>query len=141
MTNISSDKLLAYNGTDYVVEAPSGRIVSGEIGEPCPEIVAALQQRGLRSAAFITAYNPQGRACTDAANEAAHETLKGDLSNAGCQFWEGAGADPTGTWPPEKSLLALGIARHEAERLGRRWGQDAIVWVENDQLPELVLLR
>jgi hypothetical protein len=37
-------------------------------------------------------------------------------------------------------VLVLGIARAEAEALGREYGQNAIVFAEKGRAPELVLL-
>lgn len=51
---------------------------------------------------------------------------------------EGRGEDPS--WPAEASFLVLGVGRQEASDLGRKYGQNAIVWVGSDGLPELVLL-
>jgi hypothetical protein len=38
-------------------------------------------------------------------------------------------------------VLVLGIAREDAEALGRRFGQNAILYLEKGRAPELVLLR
>jgi putative PIN family toxin of toxin-antitoxin system len=53
---------------------------------------------------------------------------------------EGEGRDPEGRWVAEPSLLVLGIAREEAQALGRQLEQNAIVFVEKGRAPELVLL-
>jgi hypothetical protein len=52
---------------------------------------------------------------------------------------EGQGEDPS--WLAEASFLVLGLGREEASDLGRKYGQNAIVWVGSDGVPELVLLR
>ena len=54
---------------------------------------------------------------------------------------EGAGADPTGAWPPEKSYFSLGVDLETARVLGRRYQQDAVVWTGKDAIPKLILLR
>ena len=52
----------------------------------------------------------------------------------------GEGRDPRGEWPAEASVLVLGISRREAEILGRSYEQNAIVFIERGQAPELALL-
>ena len=54
---------------------------------------------------------------------------------------DGAGADPTGAWPAEKSFLALGVGEEAARNLGNCFHQDAVVWVGPDAVPRLLLLR
>jgi hypothetical protein len=50
---------------------------------------------------------------------------------------EGIGDD--GAWPPEPSILVLGIEREAAVQLGRLFGQRAIVCGELGGLATLVL--
>lgn len=54
--------------------------------------------------------------------------------------YEGAGQGRAGDWAPEPSLMVLGIDRAQAEKLGRRYGQYAIVWVDATGMPSLVEL-
>jgi hypothetical protein len=54
---------------------------------------------------------------------------------------EGAGYDPRGTWPEEKSFLVLGLDLETSRALGREFNQNAIVWAGTDAIPRLVLLR
>jgi len=37
--------------------------------------------------------------------------------------------------------LILGITLADAEELGKRYGQNAIVWMEDDYVPQLIMLR
>ena len=59
----------------------------------------------------------------------------------GVTFLAGLGEDPSGVWPGEPSVLVLGMSRSEAERIGREFGQLAIVWSAESAIPELVALR
>ena len=107
------------------------------IGEHNAELDGLLAQTALASAAFITAANPRGEPRSDAENDAAMASLRASLS---WRYLEGEGRDPEGGWPAEPSVLILGIGRAEAEALGRRLEQNAIVFVERGNVPELVLL-
>lgn len=74
-------------------------------------------------------------------NATAHARLGAELAAAGYRVVEGAGEDPEGRWPAERSYLVLGMALEAAKEIGRRYGQNAIVWVGADAAPELLLLR
>jgi hypothetical protein len=50
-----------------------------------------------------------------------------DAERRGYTAFPGEGIGDDGQWPPERSLLILGIARDDARRLGREFGQLAIV--------------
>jgi uncharacterized protein len=107
------------------------------IGERNAALDGLLAQRAVASAAFITAANPRGEPRSDAENEAAMASLRASLS---WPYLEGEGCDPEGRWPAEPSVLVLGIGRGEAQALGRRLEQNAIVFIEKANAPELVLL-
>jgi uncharacterized protein len=107
------------------------------IGERNAELDGLLAQRAVASAAFITAANPRGEPRSNAENEAAMASLRASLS---WPWLAGEGRDPEGRWPAEPSVLVLGIGRGEAQALGRRLEQNAIVFVEKANAPELVLL-
>jgi putative PIN family toxin of toxin-antitoxin system len=107
------------------------------IGQRNPALESLLDAQGATTAAFITAANPRGEPRSHAANEQAMAELRGALS---WPFLPGEGRDPEGRWPAEPSLLVVGISRGEAEALGRRFEQNAIVFVEKGAAPELVML-
>ena len=124
----------AYRGADYAVHG--GPVL--HVGEPNPALQALMQSHGVQTAAFLTGANPRGAPRSHAANEAAMAELRALLS---WPLLEGEGRDPGGGWVPEPSFLVLGIARAEAEALGRRFEQNAIVFVPQGGAPELILLR
>ena len=126
--------IAAYEEALYALDA--GPVL--RIGEENAELEGLLAARGAAGAAFITAANPRGEPRSHAENEAAMTQLRNALD---WPWLEGEGRDPLGRWPAERSLLVLGIGRQEAEALGRRLAQNAIVFVERGGAPELVLLR
>jgi putative PIN family toxin of toxin-antitoxin system len=97
-----------------------------------------LEAHGVEQAAFITSANPRGEERAQAINEAGMAALRESLA---WRWLPGEGRDPAGRWRAEPSVLVLGIPRAEAEALGRRLEQNAIVFVERGGAPELVLLR
>jgi putative PIN family toxin of toxin-antitoxin system len=108
------------------------------LGERNPELETLLEAQVATTAAFITAANPRGAPRSHIANQAAMAELQTALA---WPCYPGEGRDPEGGWPAEPSLLIVGIPRSEAEALGRRFEQNAIVFVEKGTAPELVLLR
>jgi putative PIN family toxin of toxin-antitoxin system len=124
----------AYENASYALD--SGAVL--RVGVRDPDLDRLLGARGATTAAFVTAANPRGEARTRAENEAAMSALRASLA---LPWLPGEGRDPGGHWSAEPSLLVLGIARADAEALGRRLEQNAIVFVEQGRAPELVLLR
>ena len=78
---------------------------------------------------------------SDAENTERHRVLIADLTEQGYEFLEGEGVDPNGEWPGETSVLVLDIDRASAARLGASYDQNAIVWIDTDAIPRLLVLR
>ena len=117
---------LAYEKADYIV---SGMTL--HIGQPC----------GLQidtTAAYITAANPHSQVQSALENELAHQRLQGLVS--GYSSLPAESRDPVKQFPPEKGLLVLGIQRYDAMAIGRVLQQNAIVFIEKNRPPELVVL-
>ena len=64
-----------------------------------------------------------------------------DIADLGYQAILGAGVGTIGDWPPEPSILVLGCSWEQAVHLGHHYSQNAIVWIGEDAVPRLVLLR
>jgi hypothetical protein len=138
-TAISADLLDAYAQTEFHVFSDPPLVL--RIGKHNGAMQDLLSRAGTSSAAYVTAWNPYSEPRTEAENASAQDQLMRELRDAGYKHIPGEGRDPSGLWPGEPSLLILGISRPEAEALGQRYGQNAIVWVGSEQVPELVLLR
>ena len=139
-TQIQSGKIAAYTATNYRV-GHGESVFTLRIGEVCAGLQALYQSSGHRCGLFITAFNPWGESQSDEVNEAAHRRLGEHLRGLAGEVVEGAGEDPTGAGPAEKSYLVLGIDEDTARQLGERAHQDAVVWVGDDAVPKLILLR
>ena len=130
----------AYRQTRFNVFAePEG--FSLRIGQHSPELTALLADRGASFAAFITAENPASIPTSVDENAQRQLTLRAELEAIDALVipGEGQGTDPA--WPPEASWLAVGITRDQACSLGTAHGQNAIVCIGADAVPQLVLLR
>ena len=132
-------KLIAdYRAAHYAVFVEPELVI--HIGEPNARLDALLESARSGAAAYLTAANPRGRRRNALWNRAALLRLEKLLGKRRHRHREGEGRDPQGRWSAEPSFLVIGIARTQAESLGRRFGQNAIVYIEKGRAPELVLL-
>jgi hypothetical protein len=98
-----------------------------------------LQRRqGVDCSAFLTASNPGSLLRRDGENERAQRQLLSLLQQRGYAILPGRGVDPAGAWPPEESVLALGIRAEEARALARQFGQNALLVMAADAVPRLL---
>jgi hypothetical protein len=139
-SEIPTDKIKAYRDTQYRV-AWDGDPFTLMIDTRSEALSRLYATTGQPCGVFITAFNPFGQAQSDEANEAAHGRLGEYLRALTPHVIEGSGVDPTGAWPEEKSFLALGINPVTARLLGSRVRQDAVVWVGEDAVTQLIPLR
>jgi hypothetical protein len=137
---MQSGLVSAYKATDYVAHGNSWVVVI-RIGRHSLVVDRLLARMHARNAAFITAWNPFSRELSVEANEYWDRELKRYLSARGFAFVEGEGRGRTGEWPPEPSILAFGISCTEASAIGRRYRQNAVVYVSRGRPAELVMLR
>ena len=139
-TQIHPDKLQAYRASDYRIDHTLQVIVLsiGYRSEPLSDLFA---DKEVNCGAFITAYNPRGAFQSDEANAQAHSELAFMLQQLGHKVIEGSGSEKGSKWPAEKSYCAFGLTLEPAKAIGTHFNQDAIVWVGEDAIPQLILLR
>ena len=106
-----------------------------------PELDQLLDARGIRTAAFLTAHNPGSRVLSPAENQLAHQALLKELADNGLCWLAGEGADATGEWSAETSVMVFGIDHSAATALARQFGQNAYIWIQRGETPHLVLTR
>lgn len=132
---VPAELVQAYRRARYRVDADP----PFEMGVDQPSIDAdrLLERAQASSAALLTAYNPRSQPRPAPENEAAQASLLAALGRHPCFGAEGRGEG----WPPEPSVLALGVARTEAAALARRFHQHAYLYLEPRRLVELVLVE
>jgi len=136
---MTDDSLLAaYRRTRFCADTEQGRLVI-RVGETCPELDALLRATGSATWAYITAFNPGSVRLRDDQNYARQRELEETVRQLGHPMFLGEGIGDDEAWPPERSILVLGIEREAAVQLGRRFGQRAIVCGEPGGLAALVL--
>lgn len=98
-------------------------------GARCPELDALLERRGLRTAAYLTAFNPAPRVLPLEENLRRNAELRDSL--AGLEIYDAPGGWLANAPDPrrerEPSLIVLGISDADAASRAARFGQAAFV--------------
>jgi len=130
----------AYRRTAFNADTPKGRL-SLRVGQRCLELDNLLTDHAVSTWAYVTAVNPGSMRPRDEENAARQRELDSVVASLGVTSYSGEGVADDGRWPPEPSLLILGIGRSDAVRLARQYGQLALVYGELGREAELVLCK
>ncbi len=136
---ISPQLVAAYNSTNY-------RVLGQEpfdlrIGQASDPLLGLYEEYRCASAALITAWNPFSVAASNSDNAAAEARLERELVGRSIPFIKAIGEDTSGGWPSETGVLALGITMDVAKTIGNDFRQNAIVWIAEDGVSQLIILR
>jgi hypothetical protein len=129
----------AYAQTDYRVLTTPPFVL--RVAEPSPALCQLHADRGVVSSAFLSAANPGSRLLLETENEQRARVLVRTLEARGLDFVPAIGGAEDQDWPPEPSVLILGITLDEARALAAEAGQRAFLWIGSDGLPSLVWLE
>ena len=137
-TDISETLLSAYEETHYCVfhEPPFAL----QIGVRSEEAAQLHQDHEVHSSVFLTACNPFSQPLSEQENRCRQVELERTIARQGWVAKRGIGRHPTNDWPAEPSFLILGISIDQAMALGRRFDQNALVFLNGLATSELVLL-
>jgi hypothetical protein len=116
----------AYRRTTYTALTTVGEIQIHP-GRLCLPLDALLAQQANDQWAYVTAYNPGSSPLSSDENARRQQALVDEVQHRGLTAFDGESVLDPAAWPPEPSLLILGIPPDEARSLGRRFGQLAIV--------------
>lgn len=137
-TTIDPSLIASYQSANYHVYAPEPFTLNiGVASEPLKSLYLSAR---IKSAGFITAYNPHSQALTEEENKLRSVKLITEIQQRSLKFISGVGQCPESEWPGEESVLVLGISLEAAKALGKLHGQNAIVWCDADAKPELIFL-
>lgn len=142
-SGIPDDLVTAYRSAHYRAGSGQGAITFC-VDQHSEALSRLLAASGFRSAAFVTACNPLGVRDSMEANRLACARLRKKLAchvSRPDQIMDGVAIDPFGYWPPEESFLVLGLDLDSARTLGLEFNQNALVWMDADAIPRLILLR
>jgi hypothetical protein len=136
----------AYLASRYLVFVGLDRPWEIRCGSPSPDLDQLLDHHGVGDWAFLTACNPRSKRLPDDENRLRMAELQKALQSAGYIWLSGSGEGSEGSWPPEPSLLVLGIPLTKALQVAHSFDQHAIVagrrgeparlvWVTEKQAP------
>lgn len=127
----------AYLRTSYWVEAPHKwiRLRAGEVNADLEELLRARRER---TWAFVSADNPRSKPLPPSENALRRAELREAIERLDRVAFPGVGIGDDGDWPPETSFFVLGIAEPAAVELGRRFGQNAILFGVAGEAPRLL---
>jgi hypothetical protein len=117
----------AYRSTTYSVIVPGRAPISIRCGARCLPLDLLLAESRATDWAFITACNPRSANLDDEANAERMMRLELIVRGRGLACFHGEGQADDGDWPPEPSLLVLGMPEADALTLARQFEQHAIV--------------
>jgi hypothetical protein len=136
MTNLPPELIQAYAETEFKVAADN---ITVKVGTHNPALEQLLTKYNTECAAIITAYNPHSIPLTLEQNIALNGRLLYDISHHDIILC--TGIHPSNEWPPESGYIILGISQDYATTLAKKYSQNAYVWIPDNTIPELVLLK
>ena len=137
---MNDEQVAAYRNTTYSADTPLGPIHL-RVQQPNEPLVQLLARYGASNWAYVTAFNPGSQPVAKEENLRRQRQLEDLLRREGLAFFSGAGAGDDHQWPPEASVLVLGISQSRAFELAREFGQNAILVGGADGVPELLDCR
>ena len=130
--------LAAYRRTTFTASTPSGTL-SIRIGQFSIGVDDLCSAHSETTWAYVTAFNPGSVLLSQEENRKRQRELERVVTAQGFPFYSGEGIAGGGGWPPERSLLIVGMGRAAAVRLGQCFGQCAVVYGEVGQQAELLV--
>jgi hypothetical protein len=120
-TSISNELLASYKLARYHVYGSPSFIL--KIGHYSPELHKMYKTSSKKIATFITAFNPASIELSNQENKKRNQQLEKKIKGLHLCYLHGEGKCD------------------EAIRLGKEFGQNAIVWIPENSIPELLLLK
>lgn len=126
-----------YRETLYVTDVPQFFIKIDEFNEPLNDF---LLSNGFSSWVFITAANPNSQLLNTFENEKRNYLLEKELRSKKMRYIRGRGMPESSDWDAEESFLVFNLDKEKAIQLACEYDQNAIVYGELHDKPELVWL-
>lgn len=120
--------LAAYLATQYWVGWPDETGSFVRIGSTSSAFMDFLQQENIGNFVIITASNPFSQLLDEKENAARHAALREDLEGCATLLFPARNISHDGSWPVEHGFCAAGIAAELVLALGKKYGQNAVVW-------------
>jgi hypothetical protein len=131
-----SELLRAYAATTYRIFLPDGA-ADLRLDQASEPLCYWLEKTGLRSFAILTAHNPASVLFTAIENAQFQLALRADLQVGEHRVFGGENLADEAGWPPEESCCVFDLPLSAAAELGRKYGQNAILFGGQDAIPRL----
>ena len=138
-TDLPPGLIEAYKNTDFNVMSEKPFTIKVDVYNENLQLI--YRKYSVKTACFITAYNPFSETVSKTNNQISQRRLLEDLEKSEYPYFDGIGSDPSGEWEGEPSFLILGISKKSAKELGTKYRQNAIVWCDTNCIAKLLLLR
>jgi hypothetical protein len=138
-SKLEPDLIAAYKNTSFQAHV-GDEIITLKVGQQCPALQAVFEQHNVKTACYITAYNPFGCLLTKQENEDRNARMRTKIASV-YPIFDGVGVDPKGEWEGEASLLALGASKDASLTLAEAWEQNAVVFVDETLSVSLLFTR
>jgi hypothetical protein len=139
MAELDPDLVQAYRDAAYEIHAETDiRLKVSKYSHPLEDLHMKYQ---CTTSALITACNPRSQILSAAENETRMLALSEAVEKLGYRYLPALGRDPTGNWPDEPSLWIARLTKNEAKDLADAFQQNGFLWMEEDAIPRLRLLR
>ncbi|MBK7226902.1 MAG: DUF3293 domain-containing protein [Saprospiraceae bacterium] len=129
--------LAIYKNTNYIIPELHTKI---KIDELNAIIDSELLKSNHSYWAFISAANPFSKEISDQENEFNFLKLKNLIDAQFPKYFEGYGEGLLG-WKNEKSILIFGITEEQAIKIGKQFGQNAIVVGVRNEPSKIIWLQ
>lgn len=132
----SIDLIKAYHQTTYTtLEVPKLEIKIGRFNSMLNDY---LKENEIKYWAFITAENPNSTKLSNEENAERNALLEKRLIKVNYRLVRGIGIPNDDKWDTENSYLVFNLSKSKAKELCTLFNQNAFVFGEIDQIPELV---
>ena len=136
MKKIEDSLIEAYKNTNYYIHHINKITVN--IGKKNQQLINLFKDDKITSASIITACNPFSKIMTEEQNLIAQLKLKKLIEDNNLSFMDAMGQDAKLEWPGEASYFIENITKIEAIKMGKEFNQNAIVWIDENIIPELL---
>lgn len=126
----------AYLKTTYKIYAGTGSY-DLRVDEPNADFQNFCKEKGITHWAVITAYNPCSEECSSISNRRKNDALQRVLKSIHLTVLEADGIPDDSNWETEKSYFSYNLSLEQAQKIGRQFQQNAIVYGKGDGIARL----
>jgi hypothetical protein len=136
MTKISAALIKEYEASDFIFYPENGIDIL-KVGKKNKYLDKILKKEKIKSAVFITAWNPFSKNLTPKQNKKNQDSLIKLFSKKKIQIIYGQGRSQD-LKCFEDSILALGVSKEDSIKFGKKFKQNAVVLYEKNNKAELL---